>query len=95
MFFFRSLQRVLGNNDAEDSEDDTREDISSGSERTKVIKYDRSDDRSTISLRHFIRKLKIVRILSSAFGKPVCEGRLLIARELRRVFPNTPSGIIP
>ena len=68
MFFFRSLQRVLSNNDAEDSEDDTIEDIVSGSERTKVIKYDRSDDRSTISLRRFIQKLKIVRILSNAFG---------------------------
>ena len=65
MFFFRSLQRVLSNN--EDSED-TRESIFSGSERTKVIKYDRSDDRSTISLRRFIQKLKIVRILSNAFG---------------------------
>jgi len=68
MFFFRSLQRVLNNYDAEDNEDDTREEISSGLERSKVIRYDRSDDRSTISLRRFMQKLKIVRILSDAFG---------------------------
>jgi hypothetical protein len=64
MIFFRPLQRFLNN----DSEDCTSEDVVSGVERTKVIKYNRSDDRSTISLRRFIKKMKIVRLLSNAFG---------------------------
>ena len=73
MFFFRSLQRVLREYDDKDTED-TGEDIVYRSEKTKIIKYDRSDDRSTISLRRFIRKLKIIRTLSDTFGKDMYEG---------------------